>query len=497
MLFKGSREFVPLYALYALLFADHGLNTAQISSLLALWSVTSFLLEVPSGAWADTVSRRGLLVLSGGLVAAAFTLWTATPSYLGFALGFVLWGVSGALESGTFEALMYDELAARDQAGAYARLMGYTRAAAEITVLVAILAAAPLYVLGGYALVGWVSVATAVGHTAICLLLPNAPGAGEPGRGDPQAYAAPREAGVPDGQVPIGHVFVPVVPGPAVADDAPAAAAAAGATTVTAVGAVGPGVVTVPVAAGPFATVPAGTVPAVPAGAVPAGEIPGPVIAARDRPGAEPMVARYLAMLRAGVAETLRVRGVRRGVLLGALLFGITAYDEYFPLLAQSAGVSTTVVPVLIGVTVAGSMAGTLLAGRTSSLSARSLAWMVAAGAVLFVGGALVAGAAVHRPEWVYPLTVAGFVAIGIGYGAVLNAEIVADARLQDAIEGPARATVTSVSGLLAEIVALGVVGVAALAGTWLSMSTTLAILGSAMFVIAAVMPAWLPRRKG
>lgn len=71
MLFKGSREFVPLYALYALLFADHGLTTAQISSLFALWSITSFVLEVPSGAWADTVSRRGLLVLSGALVAAA------------------------------------------------------------------------------------------------------------------------------------------------------------------------------------------------------------------------------------------------------------------------------------------------------------------------------------------------------------------------------------------------------------------------------------------
>ncbi|WP_067858242.1 MFS transporter [Nocardia shimofusensis] len=422
MLFKGSRECVPLYALYALLFADHGLNTAQISSLLALWSVTSFVLEVPSGAWADTVSRRGLLVLSGGLVAGAFTLWTVTPSYLGFALGFVLWGVSGALESGTFEALMYDELAARARTGAYARLMGYARAAAETTVMVAILAAAPLYALGGYALVGWVSVSMAVVHTAICLLLPNAP----------KAVAAPEE----------------------------------------------------------------GTADVVPVGHAPAYAVGRPAAAAELDLGAESTVTRYLAMLRAGVAETWRVRGVRRGVLLGALLFGITAYDEYFALLAQSAGVSTTVVPVLIGVTVAGSMTGTLLAGRTSSFSARALAWMVAAGGVLFVGGALVAGAAVGRPEWMYPLTVAGFVAIGIGYGAVLNAEIVADARLQDAIEGPARATVTSVSGLLAEVVALGVFGVAALAGAWLSMSATLAILGSAMFVIAALTPVWLPRRR-
>ncbi len=447
MLFKGSREFVPLYALYALLFADHGLNTAQISSLLALWSVTSFLLEVPSGAWADTVSRRGLLGFSGVLVAAAFTLWTLAPSYLGFALGFVLWGVSSALESGTFEALIYDELAAREQTDAYARLMGYARAAAEIAVVVAILAAAPLYGVGGYALVGWVSVAMAGLHTAICLLLPTAP----------KAVGDRAEAGArthPAGAHPAGPHAAPVA-GPVAADPHAVAVAAS-----TADGSAGRSAVGI------------------------------------DCAGTESRVMRYPAMLRAGLGETWRVRRVRRGVALGALLFGITAYDEYFALLAQSAGVSTTVVPMLIGITVAGSMAGTLLAGRTSALSARTLAWMVAAGAVLFVGGALIVGAAAGRPEWVYPLTVAGFVAIGIGYGAVLDAEVVADARLQDAIEGPARATVTSVSGLLAEVVALGVFGVAALASIRLPMSATLAVLGSAMLVIAALMPAWLPRRR-
>ena len=54
-----------------MLFADHGLDVAQISSLFAIWSVTGFLLKVPSGALADTVSRRGLLVVSSALLALA------------------------------------------------------------------------------------------------------------------------------------------------------------------------------------------------------------------------------------------------------------------------------------------------------------------------------------------------------------------------------------------------------------------------------------------
>jgi hypothetical protein len=39
-----------MYAVYALLFADHGMSVGQISSLFVVWSSTSFLLEVPSGA---------------------------------------------------------------------------------------------------------------------------------------------------------------------------------------------------------------------------------------------------------------------------------------------------------------------------------------------------------------------------------------------------------------------------------------------------------------
>src|SRR3954447_17917777 len=70
-------ELVPYYPLYALLFLDTGLSQAQILLLFALWSVTAFVAEVPTGALADHWSRRGSLLLAGCLQAAAFALWTA------------------------------------------------------------------------------------------------------------------------------------------------------------------------------------------------------------------------------------------------------------------------------------------------------------------------------------------------------------------------------------------------------------------------------------
>ncbi|MBF6084550.1 MFS transporter [Nocardia cyriacigeorgica] len=427
VLFAGLGDFFPLYAIYALLFADHGLNAGQISSLFALWSATAFLLEVPSGAWADTVSRRGLLVLSGVLLTVGFTLWTVWPSYLGFAAGFVVWGVSGALRSGTFEALLYDELSLRGEPSAFPRILGYTRAGTEIAVLVAILAATPLYLIGGYPLIGWVSVAMAAAHTCVALSLPGAPKAVSAGDVE-ELEEDPTSASV-----------------------APAAGSPAKAITPA-----------------PQRTAPTPS----------------------DGP-----ITRYLAMLRSGLAEATRIKSVRNGVVLGALLYGITAFDEYFALVAGEAGVATAVVPVLVAITVVGSLIGSVTAGRTETMRARTMGIAVAVAGALFIAGAVVVGLAARWPAALYVLAGSGFVALGVSYGVIYNASVVAAARLQDAIEGPARATVTSVSGLLSEVVSLAAFGFVALVTVWLSMSATVALLGLGVLAIAAVTPAWLPRR--
>lgn len=156
-------EFVLLYPFYALLFVDTGLSTAEISSLLAIWSVTSVVLEVPSGVWADAVSRRALLTLAPLLAAVGFGLWVAAPSYWVFAVGFVLWGASGALQSGALEALVYTELDRLGEAGRYAAVMGRSRAIGTGAVVVSMAVATPVFAMGGYPLV-------AAGSVLACVL---------------------------------------------------------------------------------------------------------------------------------------------------------------------------------------------------------------------------------------------------------------------------------------------------------------------------------------
>ncbi|MFF7165632.1 MFS transporter [Streptomyces sp. NPDC008086] len=151
-------DFVLLYPVYALLFADAGLSLWEISSLFALWSVTGVLLEVPSGAWADTVSRRRLLWIGPLLTAVGFALWVMAPAYWTFAVGFVLWGAGGALGSGALEALVYDELDRLGAADRYARVMGRGRAARLVGTMVSVGLAGPAFALGGYPVVGAASV---------------------------------------------------------------------------------------------------------------------------------------------------------------------------------------------------------------------------------------------------------------------------------------------------------------------------------------------------
>ncbi|MPY59039.1 MFS transporter [Streptomyces spongiae] len=165
-------DLVLLYPVYALLFVDTGLSVWQISSLFVLWSLTGVLVEVPSGAWADAVSRRTLLWLGPLLGAVGFALWVLLPSYEAFAAGFVLWGVRGALGSGALEALVYEELDRLGAADRYARVMGRAHAAGMAGVVTSMALAGPVLAFGGFPAVGLASVLACLLTAAVASRFP-------------------------------------------------------------------------------------------------------------------------------------------------------------------------------------------------------------------------------------------------------------------------------------------------------------------------------------
>jgi MFS family permease len=189
---------IPIYPLYALLFADTGLSDLQISVLFGIWSLVGVLVEVPSGAVADRFSRRGCLVAGDLVRAVGFAAWVLFPGFTGFAVGFVLWGIGGSLISGAREALLYDGLAAAGAAEHYAVVNGRVSAAELVSQLPAAAAATALFALGGYPLAGWVSVGVSVVAAGFAARIPEAPrGMGDEDEdGDDLGYLATLRAGL-------------------------------------------------------------------------------------------------------------------------------------------------------------------------------------------------------------------------------------------------------------------------------------------------------------
>ncbi|WP_436851273.1 MFS transporter [Streptomyces asoensis] len=419
-------EFVLLYPVYALLFADSGLSVGQISSLFVLWSLTGVLLEVPSGAWADAVSRRLLLWVGPLLGAAGFALWVLFPSYGAFAAGFVLWGARGALGSGALEALVYEELDRAGAADRYARIMGRAHALGQVAVMAATGLAGPVFAAAGYPGVGAASVLA-------CLLC---------------AATATR---FPEHRTP---------PPPTAADSAttdahrtPDEIAVAGGGEVAVAGGAGPG-------DGSSGGRRGGGGGDRGRGGGGGGD--------RGRGGG----GRGWSP-RAGCAWLARVTGltgVRRDrALLGALLLvpAVTAVwgalDEYTALLVRETGVPDPGVPYLLMVIWAGVTAGSLVSGRAERLGPTGLAALLAGAAL-----ALAAGALTGAP--------AGIALVALGFGGFQAATVLADVRLQQRIGDGARATLTSVAGLGTELVTIAVYGVYGVLGARFPHGTVFAL---------------------
>jgi MFS family permease len=120
--FYNARAYYPVLAV---LFIDLGLRLEQYVLLNAVWAAAIFLFEVPSGALADVIGRKRLLVFSATLMVAEMGILLFAPKDGGmllFALCLLnrfLSGTSEAAASGADEAIAYDSLPAENRQAAW------------------------------------------------------------------------------------------------------------------------------------------------------------------------------------------------------------------------------------------------------------------------------------------------------------------------------------------------------------------------------------------
>ena len=114
-MFFNARFYYPIFAIY---FLEHGLTWEEFGILNGIWAITIIMLEVPSGALADTLGRKKLLVLAGACMIIEMLALLYAPMdgsawvFSLFAINRIISGVAEAAASGADEALAYDSLKA-------------------------------------------------------------------------------------------------------------------------------------------------------------------------------------------------------------------------------------------------------------------------------------------------------------------------------------------------------------------------------------------------
>ncbi len=113
------------YPIFTILFLDFGLSLEQFALLNTVWAFTIVLAEVPSGALADLLGRKRLLITTSLLMLAEMSLIAWAPGdgsavvFWLFLLNRVVSGLAEAMASGTDEALAYDTLVEHGMADAW------------------------------------------------------------------------------------------------------------------------------------------------------------------------------------------------------------------------------------------------------------------------------------------------------------------------------------------------------------------------------------------
>ncbi len=117
------------YPVFTILFLDYGLTIEQFALLNTVWAITIVCAEVPSGALADILGRKYLLVGTAFMMVAEMSLLAFVPLgnstliFTVFLINRMLSGLAEAMASGADEAIAYDSLVAEGNPADWPRVL--------------------------------------------------------------------------------------------------------------------------------------------------------------------------------------------------------------------------------------------------------------------------------------------------------------------------------------------------------------------------------------
>lgn len=144
----NARFYYPVFAVIQL---DYGLTLPQFAILNAVWAVSIVLLEVPSGALADRIGRKRMVVAAAGLMVLEMAVLAFVPLgnnsivFWAWVVNRILSGAAEAAASGADEALAYDSIPKEDRETVWPRVLARLMRLSSLAFITAMLVGSAVY----------------------------------------------------------------------------------------------------------------------------------------------------------------------------------------------------------------------------------------------------------------------------------------------------------------------------------------------------------------
>jgi MFS family permease len=129
--------------LWMIYLVSKGQSLFAVGLLESIFHITSFLMEVPTGAISDIYGRKVSRLLSRIIFIFSITLLLFANHFIFFAISFIFSALSYNLESGSGEALIYDSLKSLKKEKLYMKIFGKIEVSYQLSSTIALL-------IGGY-----------------------------------------------------------------------------------------------------------------------------------------------------------------------------------------------------------------------------------------------------------------------------------------------------------------------------------------------------------
>ncbi|MBR4891825.1 MAG: MFS transporter [Alphaproteobacteria bacterium] len=166
--FAFFNKFLLLTPVYSIFMLQNGLTDLQLSTMFIVSAVATIFGQMPIAFLTNHIGQRYSMIFGQFLKIVAVILWLFWPTYFGFVIGMILWGLQTGFRSVAFEGLLYDSVSANGMGDEYTRILG--RKSTYESIGVALSAFGSLLMFLGYGWVTWLSVAAIV-MSIICLLM--------------------------------------------------------------------------------------------------------------------------------------------------------------------------------------------------------------------------------------------------------------------------------------------------------------------------------------